>query len=82
MNPTVEETARLLGGTPGWVRSLLQRGKCGDCWSNGKNRKTYVVIPSKLAAFMEISEDDLLNRLARMRQKESERYDGLHCKDR
>ena len=67
---TVRETAILLEGSESWVRSLVDRGKCGDSWqaSPTARRKTYVIVPSKLAAFMEISEDELNARLKEVRE--------------
>ena len=70
MKISVQECAELLNGSPGWVRSLCRRGICGDEWGNGKNRKTYVIVPSKLANFMQISEQELLTRLIVVRESE------------
>ncbi len=67
MKITVAECAELLEGSPGWVRSLTSRGIIGDSWGNGKNRKTYQIVPSKLANFMEISESELNRRLEKIR---------------
>lgn len=70
MKITVAECAELLDGSPGWVRSLISRSIIGDSWGNGKNRKTYQIVPSKLANFMQISEQELLNRLIVVRESE------------
>lgn len=70
MKITVAECAELLGGSPGWARSLCDRHIVGDSWGNGKNRKTYQIVPSKLASFMEISEQELLTRLIVVRESE------------
>lgn len=64
---TVSEAGKLLGGTPGWTRSLCQRGIIGDVWGNGKQRKTYVIVPSKLAKYMEITEEELNERVEELR---------------
>jgi hypothetical protein len=64
---TVAECAELLDGSPGWVRSLVSREKIGDCFSNGKSRKTYRIIPGQLARFMCISESELNERLKGVR---------------
>lgn len=64
---TVREAALVLGGSPGWVRSLCARQLVGDCWGNGKQRKTYVIVSSKLAKYMEITEEELEERLEELR---------------
>lgn len=68
INPTIRETALLLGGSEQWVRSLLRRGVCGDAWGTGRHRKTYVVVPGQLAEYMRISEDELEQRLKEVRK--------------
>ena len=70
MKISIAECAELLDGSPGWVRSLVSRSVIGDAWGNGRNRKTYVIVPSKLAKFMEISEAELEDRLNAMRNVE------------
>ena len=70
MKISVRECAELMNGSEAWVRSLCHRGICGDEWGNGKNRKTYQIVPSKLANFMQISEQELLNRLIAVRESE------------
>lgn len=68
MKITVHECALLLCGSPGWVRSLVERGKIGDCFSNGKGRrKTYRIVPSQLADFLRISEEEVERRLEAVR---------------
>ena len=64
---TVSEASKLLGGTPGWVRSLCDRAIIGDVWGNGNQRKTYVIVPSKLAKYMEITEEELSERVEELR---------------
>lgn len=63
----VSEAALLLGGSEAWVRSLVAREKIGDCFSSGKSRKTYRIIPGQLARFMCISEEELNDRLKGVR---------------
>lgn len=70
MKITIRECAELLDGSQGWVRSLTSRGIIGDSWGNGKNRKTYQIVPSKLAKFMEISEQELMQRIIVIRESE------------
>lgn len=67
---SVKEAALILGGNQSWVRSLCSRKLIGDEWSSNPNatRKTYVIVPSKLAAFMQISEDELNARLEEVRE--------------
>lgn len=80
MNPTVKETAQLLGGSEGWVRSLVRRGILGDAWRSTwefqyhspGHRMKYEIVPGKLAKFMEISEDELYWRLADLRKRGNE----------
>lgn len=67
MKITIRECAELLDGSPGWVRSLVAREKIGDCFSNGKSRKTYRIIPGQLAEYMRISEAELNERLKGVR---------------
>lgn len=67
MKITVAECAELLDGSPGWVRSLVSREKIGDCFSNGKSRKTYRIIPGQLAEYMRISQEELAKRLEEVR---------------
>ena len=64
---TVKAAAKLMNGTESWIRSLCSRGIIGDCFGDGL-RKTYVIVPSKLAAFMQISEDELNARLKEVRE--------------
>lgn len=68
-NPTIRETARLLNGTEGWVRSLARRGIIGDAFNNARRGKryTYVIVPGRLAEFMRISEEELEERLEGVR---------------
>lgn len=70
VNPTIHETALLLNGSEGWVRSLLRRGICGDAWNNSRRgqRFTYVIVPGQLAEFMRISEEELEQRLKEVRK--------------
>lgn len=68
MNPTIHETAILLDGSEGWVRSLLRRGICGDAVSGGGRRFTYHIVPGQLAEFMRISEEELEQRLKEVRK--------------
>ena len=70
MKISIAECAELLDGSPGWVRSLVSRSIIGDSWGNGKNRKTYQIVPSKLAKFMEISESELMQRVIEVRESE------------
>lgn len=78
MKITVAECAELLNGSEAWVRSLVSRGLIGDRWSSVWNvqyhtapqRFKYEIVPSKLANFMEISEQELLNRLIVVRESE------------
>lgn len=67
---TVKEAAIILEGNESWIRSLTERNVIGDAWSANPNatRKTYVIVPSKLAAFMQISEDELNARLKEVRE--------------
>lgn len=67
---TVKEVSILLGGSEAWVRSLVAREKIGDCFSSGKSRKTYRIIPGQLARFMCISEHELEVRLSEVRDAE------------
>ena len=71
MNPNILEASYLLGGSREWTRSLCRRGAIGDAWSTVENpkRKAYVVVPSKLAAYMEISVPELESRLAQLRKR-------------
>lgn len=64
---SVREASLILGGSEAWVRSLVAREKIGDCFSNGKSRKTYRIIPGQLARFMCISESELDERLKGVR---------------
>lgn len=64
---TVREASVLLDGSEAWVRSLVAREKIGDCFSSGKSRKTYRIIPGQLARFMCISEAELNERLKGVR---------------
>ena len=68
---TVSECAKLLDGSPEWVRSLLKRGICGDAVSSGGRRYTYHIVPGQLAEYMRISESELEERLKGVR-------DGIH----
>lgn len=70
MKISIAECAEILGGSPAWVRSLADRHIVGDSWGNGKNRKTYQIVPSKLAKFMEISEQELMQRIIVIRESE------------
>lgn len=72
MKITVRECAELLDGSPGWVRSLISRSIIGDAWGNGRDRKTYVILPNKLAKFMEITPEELERRVKRIREIRSE----------
>ena len=67
MKISIAECAELLDGSPGWVRHITDKGLIGNAWTTGKNRKTYKIVPSKLAKFMEISEDELGQRLQGVR---------------
>lgn len=69
MNITVREASLILEGSEEWVRSLLRRGICGDAWTTGKYRHTYVILPTKLANYMEISTDELEKRLNQVRKR-------------
>lgn len=72
---SVREAARVLGGTEAWVRSLAARGIIGDRWSTVWNAKyhiepkrfKYEIVPGKLAKYMEISEEELEERLEGVR---------------
>lgn len=70
MKISTAECAELLDGSQAWVRSLISRSIIGDSWGNGKNRKTYQIVPSKLAKFMEISEQELMQRIIVIRESE------------
>ena len=78
MKITVAECAELLNGSEAWVRSLVSRGLIGDRWSNVWNSKCHIapqrfkyeIVPSKLANFMQISEQELLTRLIVVRESE------------
>lgn len=63
MKITVAECAELLDGSPGWVRHITDKGLIGNAWTTGKHRKTYKIVPSKLANFMQISEEELERRI-------------------
>lgn len=63
MKISIAECAELLEGSEAWVRSLVAREKIGDCFSNGKSRKTYRIVPGQLAEYMRISESELNERL-------------------
>ena len=75
MKITIRECAKLLNGSEAWVRSLVARGAIGDRWSSVWNvqyhtapqRFKYEIVPSKLAAFMQISEEELEQRLQGVR---------------
>lgn len=67
---TIKETAKLVGGSEAWVRSLCDRGLIGDSWGNGKHRKTYVVVFPKLAKFLEVEPDVLYEMVALNRESE------------
>lgn len=66
---SVSEAAILLDGSPGWVRSLCQRNRIGDCFSTGKLRNTYHIVPGQLAEYMRISEAELERRLEEVRNR-------------
>lgn len=76
MKITVSEAAKLLGGSPAWTRHLCEKGLIGDKWHsvfefkyhmNPPKRFTYVIVPGKLAKYMEISEEELERRLEGVR---------------
>ena len=75
--PTIAETAILVNGTEGWVRSMCSRGKFADCYTNGKVRHTYTISPGMLAQWLGISVEELSRRLIEIRewreQQEEER---------
>lgn len=67
INPTIRETALLLGGSEQWVRSLCVRNQIGDAFSGGGHRYTYHIVPGQLAEYMRISEEELERRLEEVR---------------
>lgn len=70
MKISIAECAELLDGSPGWVRHITDKGLIGNAWTTGKNRKTYKIVPSKLASFMQISEQELMQRIIVIRESE------------
>lgn len=85
-NPTVAEAAKLLGGSEAWVRSLCSRSIIGDAWRSTwefqhhmtGHRMKYEVVPSKLAQFMQITEDELYWRLADLRKRGNDGISSLY----
>lgn len=75
---SVKEASLLLGGSEGWTRSLCRRHLIGDAWRSTwefqyhspGHRMKYEIVPGKLAKYMEISEQELLNRLIVVRESE------------
>ena len=70
MKIKVADCAKLLDCSTQWVRHITDKGLIGNSWSTGTKRKTFVIVPSKLANFMQISEQELLSRLIVVRESE------------
>lgn len=70
MKISIAECAEILEGSPGWVRSLCDRQIIGDSYGTGTHRKTYKIVQSKLARFMQIPEHELMQRVIEVRESE------------
>ena len=67
---TVKETAMVLGTQEQFVRCAMQTGRLdiGACAKVGKKKQryAYVVVPEKLAKYMEITVEELNKRMGEL----------------
>lgn len=67
---TVKEAAELLGASPQYVRLKCADGTFGEQFGTGKERKSCLISPAKIAAWNGWTPEQFTNELKKLRGEE------------